>query len=41
MTKKIREWIEDILKHRLIWDPKTNKFKKVIVYKEDEDSCDN
>ena len=33
--KKLREWIENILMHRLIWNPETKKFIKVIVYKDD------
>jgi|TARA_R110001583_G_scaffold38874_18_gene125260 hypothetical protein len=39
MTNKIKEWIqeiEDILHYRLVWDPETRKFKKMIVYKESE-----
>ena len=33
--KKLREWIENILRHRLIWNSETQKFIKVIVYKND------
>jgi len=37
VTDKIKSWlqeIEDILRYRLVWDLKTKKFKKMIVYKE-------
>ena len=39
VTDKIKSWIqeiEDILHYRLVWDPKTKKFKKMIVYREDD-----
>jgi len=39
MANKIKEWIEeieDIIRYRLVWDPKTKRFKKMIVYKEDD-----
>ncbi len=28
--------IEDLIRWRLVWDPETNKFKKMIVYSEEE-----
>jgi hypothetical protein len=37
VTDKIKFWlqeIEDMLRYKLVWDPKTKKFKKMIVYKE-------
>ena len=39
MTEKIKSWIqdlEDFLRYRLIWDPQSKTYKKMIVYKEEE-----
>lgn len=39
MTDEIKaliQEIEDILHYRLVWDPETKKFKKMLVYREDD-----
>ena len=33
--------LEDLLRWRLVWDPETKKFKKMIVYKENELKSEN
>jgi len=35
-AKEILQEIEDMLHYKLIWDAKTKKFKKMLVYKKDE-----
>jgi hypothetical protein len=39
MTEKIKSWIqeiEDFLRYRLVWDPKSKIYKKMIVYREED-----
>lgn len=36
MSQDIEKIIEDILRHKLLWNPKNNMFSKVLVYSKNE-----